>query len=199
MTNSKNLRFECIRCGNCCTDKNTLVNLTYYDILRIKNGLDLNIQEILDSIGFYISKEKVSAENLHKMVIAPIETEKGLAFIGLLKNEKGYCHFYDEQKRKCLIYNLRPLFCRTFPFSFTFDRNNIDIIYTKKGLEYCSGISEEASFINLDYWIKLAKKVFNKLNKNNEIIKIWNDNIAKNKKIPSVKNFIKLVLSLDKA
>ena len=187
MTNSKNLRFECIRCGNCCTDKNTLVNLTYYDILRIKNGLDLNIQEILDSIGFYISKEKVSAENLHKMVIAPIETEKGLAFIGLLKKDNGSCYFYDHQKKKCLIYNLRPLFCRTFPFSYISNRNNVTIIYTKKGLEYCLGISEKAPFINLDYWIKLGKKVFKKLKKNNEIIKIWNDNIAKNKKIPSVK------------
>ena len=35
MNTVKSLRFACIRCGKCCSDKNTIVNLTYFDILRI--------------------------------------------------------------------------------------------------------------------------------------------------------------------
>jgi Fe-S-cluster containining protein len=47
MDNTKELRFNCTRCGNCCTDKYTLVNLTYFDIIKIKSELNLNIDEII--------------------------------------------------------------------------------------------------------------------------------------------------------
>ena len=48
MKDLKKLRFACTRCGNCCTDKDTLVNLTFLDILRIKDGLKLDLKEVLD-------------------------------------------------------------------------------------------------------------------------------------------------------
>ena len=82
----KELRFECLRCGNCCVDKNTLVNITYFDILRIKDGLSLNFEEILEILGFYIFDKTPTEEELGKMVVPPIETERGLAFTGLKKN-----------------------------------------------------------------------------------------------------------------
>ena len=170
MNDMKNLRFACIRCGNCCTNKDTLVNLTYLDILRIKNGLNLNVNEILDILGFYIFDKTITNEDKKRMITPPIITEKGLAFIGLLKSSLGSCYFYDSTNKKCLIYDLRPIFCHTFPFSFKYmenkknqANNKIDIFYTEKGKQYCPGISKEAPLINYNYWIKLGKKTLEDL------------------------------------
>ena len=54
MNNTNDLRFECVHCGKCCTDLDTLVNTTYSDIIRIKNSLNLNLDEIIEILGFYI-------------------------------------------------------------------------------------------------------------------------------------------------
>ncbi len=203
MNNLKNLRFNCLRCGNCCTDKNTLVNLTYFDILRIKNGLDLDINEVLDILGFFIFKEKINHEDRKRMVIAPIETEKGLAYIALLKNSLGGCYFYNSEKKKCLIYDLRPMFCRTFPFSFeTLDEikeetnSLINIFYTEKGKEYCPGISNEAPLIEIDYWIERGKKTLNELKKNQSLIKKWNERVKNGEIYPTAKKFLSMVFEL---
>ncbi len=102
MVKPEELRFNCTRCGNCCTDNDTLVSITYLDILRLKTGLKLDPKEILDVIGFYVFDQKLTEETLEKMVISPIETERGLAFTGLLKNNLGDCYFYDITKAKCL-------------------------------------------------------------------------------------------------
>ena len=159
MSFAKCLRFSCIRCGNCCTDKNTIVNLTYFDILRIKNGLGLDLNEVLDILGFYKFDKPLTLEDKKRMTITPIETERGLAFVGLLKNSLGGCYFYNSNDKNCLIYNLRPIFCQTFPFSFSLLDKQIvdnidipDIFYTEKGKEYCPGIGNNSPFIDEDYW-----------------------------------------------
>jgi len=204
MNNKKKLRFTCTRCGNCCTDKNTLVNLTYLDILRIKNGLDLNLNELFDILGFYTFDKPLTSEDKKRMTLTPIETERGLAFIGLIKNSLGGCYFYNSKDKRCLIYNLRPMFCRTFPFSFELiDKKNddtnsdIDIFYTEKGKQYCPGIGEEGPFIEEDYWIELGRKTLEELKKNHLIIEKWNKS-AKNGKIqPTVKNFLLKILEIN--
>ena len=83
MINPNQLRFSCTRCGNCCSDKHTLVNVTYLDILRISKGLKLNIREILEIIGFYVFEGEQPQLIFKKMVLSPIETENGLSFTAL--------------------------------------------------------------------------------------------------------------------
>ncbi len=197
MINMKKLRFACTRCGNCCTDKNTLVNLTYLDILRIKKGLDLEIDEVLDIIGFFVFDKTLTNEDKKRMIVTPIETERGLAFVGLLKNSLGGCYFYSSEKKKCLIYNLRPMFCRTFPFSFEIlDETKgkadslINIVYTEKGKQYCPGINNEAPLIDTEYWIQLGKRTLNDLKNNHNIIKKWNESVKQGKVVPTVKKFL---------
>jgi len=101
MSNTNNLRFKCVNCGKCCTDLNTLVNTTYSDILRIRNGLNLNLDEIIEILGFYVFDKKPTTKEIDKMVVPPIETEKGLAFIGLKKKSSGQCYFYNKKKKRC--------------------------------------------------------------------------------------------------
>ncbi len=204
MNDLKNLRFECTRCGNCCTDKDTLVNLTYLDIIRIKKGLKLELKEILNLIGFYIYENKITNDDKEKMVIEPIETEKGLAFIALRKSSLGGCYFYNSTQKKCLIYNLRPMLCRTFPFTFGIlneksneDKNKIDLFYTEKGKHYCPGISDEAPLISVQKWKNLGQITLEELEKNYKVIKEWNDMVKIGKIMPLAKKFLLTIFKLD--
>ncbi len=195
------IRFSCTRCGNCCTDNSTLVNLTYFDIIKIKNGLNLKVDEILEIVGFYIFDRKISQKDREQLVFTPIESERGLAYIGLRKNQSGECIFYSSKKKKCLIYNLRPILCQTFPLSFRilneskdkFDQL-LEIYYTRKGLDYCPGIDSNSPIIDYDYWKKLGKKTLEYLKRNTIIIEKWNKQVKAAKIIPSAKSFINIIL-----
>ncbi|MFX0020858.1 MAG: YkgJ family cysteine cluster protein [Candidatus Hermodarchaeota archaeon] len=200
----KNLRFNCIKCGNCCTDKDTLVNLTYLDILKIKNGLKLDLNEVLNLLGFYIFDKKITKDERKRMVIAPIETEKGLAFVALRKNSLGGCYFYNSKNKKCLIYNLRPMLCRTFPFTFGIldekksqNKNKVKIFYTEKGKKYCPGISGESPLINIEDWKNLGKIALEELEKNFLLVKSWNESVEKGKITPTAKKFLLSIFNLE--
>ena len=204
MESKKEFRFKCNNCGSCCKDTNTLVNVTFQDLLRIKNGLNLTIDETLVILGFYMFDKRPSKENLKKMVIPPIETENGLAFIGLFKKENGECIFYNDQEKKCKIYNLRPNFCRTFPYSFkilidpeTKHEKGIEIYLTDKGHEYCEGLSEENPLIDRDIWVSLGRKTISKIDDNNVLIKKWNESVYAKKINASARNFLLTIENLD--
>jgi Fe-S-cluster containining protein len=204
MSNLKELRFICTRCGNCCSDKNTIVNTTYFDILRIKNGLNLSLEETLEVIGFYLYDKGITNEK-HKMVVSPIETERGLAFIGLLKKGSGICYFYDDKIKSCKIYNLRPVFCRTFPFSFNLILNKsnktsakIMMFYTEKGKEYCPGIGIDSPLINENEWLELGKQTIEELNNNEILIKKWNNTVKLGQITATVKNFLLTIFNIKK-
>ena len=204
-THTLEFRFKCIRCGNCCTDEKTIVNLTYSDILRIKEGLNLSLKEVIEIIGFYFYDKELSEEERKKMVITPMMTEKGLAFAGLRKDDSGVCYFYDKNTERCKIYDLRPNFCRTFPFFFRifFDESNktrakIKMDYTEKGKQYCSGIGVEMPLVNEDEWINVGVKTIEDLNDNHIVIQRWNDAIKSQRITPKVENFLLNIFKLQK-
>ncbi|MFW9825535.1 MAG: YkgJ family cysteine cluster protein [Candidatus Thorarchaeota archaeon] len=202
MLNPEELRFNCTRCGNCCTDKDTLVNITYLDILRIKKSLKLDLNETLDILGFYVFEKKPSHDTYKKMVITPIETERGLAFLALLKRSSGECYFYDKKEAKCLIYSIRPMFCRTFPFSFSVSNRltdkmdkNLKIIYTQKAKEYCLGISSDSPIIDFNFWFKIGSQTLQELEKNFVFSENWNKKVRNRQLKPTAKNYIKMILN----
>ncbi|MFX1496250.1 MAG: YkgJ family cysteine cluster protein [Promethearchaeota archaeon] len=202
MVLSEELRFECTRCGNCCTDQNTIVNTTYFDILRIKNGLNLTLDELIYVLGFYLYRGKISERIRKKLVISPIIIEKGLAFVGLFKKESGDCYFYNRNAKECTIYNLRPQFCKTFPFSFkridkeTNDSSKeIKIFISKKGIEYCPGLNDKSPQIYLGEWLKLGMQTLEEIEKNENVIYTYNSLIQGNKLQPSVRNFLNFLIN----
>lgn len=205
MSNSDELRFECVHCGKCCTDVNTLVNTTYLDILRIKNGLNLTQSEIIEILGFYVFDKNPTKEEIERMVVPPIETERGLAFAGLKKKTDGQCYFYHSEKKRCSIYEIRPNFCRTFPFTFKIlndkdklTETNIKIIYTEKGLQYCEGIGKKAPLIEKNHWIQIGQNALRDLAKNAVFIQWWNESVKKETILPTVRNYILTTFSLDR-
>ena len=197
------LKFQCVHCGQCCLDQNTLVNTTYIDILRIKNGLNLTIDEVIEILGFYIFDQAPSVYEIDRMVVPPIQTERGMAFVGLKKRLNGQCFFYDKAKERCSIYAFRPGFCRTFPFTFTIlsDKNKkkseINIFYTEKGIKYCRGIGEEYPYLDLEQWIKLGREVIQELSKNNQLIKTWNSRVKIKQILPTARNFILTIFNIE--
>jgi Fe-S-cluster containining protein len=193
MVNPNQLRFSCTRCGNCCKDKDTLVNLTYLDILRIIKGLKLDLSEILEIVGFYVFEGEQAEPIFQKMVFTPIKTEKGLAFVAILKNTQGKCFFYNQDKQKCNIYKIRPQLCHTFPFSYDLDSKQ-SIFYAEKAKSYCPGIEGKAPIINHKYWLIIGKQTIEEIKKNNIFNEKWNSNINS---VHTVKNYLKEVMKVN--
>jgi Fe-S-cluster containining protein len=84
------LKFECTRCGNCCTGAPGYVWITVEEIYKIAEFLGIRER---DFVRQYIRKvdQKMS----------------------LIELPNGNCVFYDQG---CKIYPVRPSQCRTFPF-----------------------------------------------------------------------------------
>lgn len=201
MALSQEFKFECIRCGNCCTDPNTIVNTSYFDIVRIKNGLNLTLDELIYILGFYIFERSISGKTRKKLVISPVIVEKGPAFVGLFKKKNGECYFYNNKNKECSIYNLRPMFCRTFPFSFQKigkytkeSSGKIKIFLSSKGIDYCPGISSDSPVINVEEWLKLGSKTLKEIGENEKLIYKYNSLVKEKKLRPTVKNFLTFLI-----
>lgn len=204
MVNPNILRFVCTRCGNCCKDKNTLVNVTYLDILRIIKGLKLNLSESLEIFGFYVFDKPLTSTNLKKMVISPVKTEKGLAFLALMKNSQGACCFYDQKQNGCLIYDLRPMICKSFPFTFNLPDNikntckeDIKISYTEKAKKYCHGIDNDSPQVDDINLKELAQNALKELTDNDLFNRQWNKKVNDNRIFPSAKNFLRIIINME--
>ena len=200
MNVEENFNFKCIRCGNCCNDPNTIVNLSYSDLLRIKEGLDLDLNELLEIVGFYIFNEYLDENAKKRLVTPPIKTERGNSYIGLLKDKIGKCIFYDSINKKCKIYRLRPNFCQTFPFTFQSREKSkeLDLLITNKGKEYCRGLTEDAPLINRAKWLKLGNRVLKDLEDNVKLIREWELLIKKKEIKPSAKEYLRLIIEFGK-
>jgi Fe-S-cluster containining protein len=92
------LRFSCIGCGGCCSGNPGLIYLTQSEFLAIAEHLSS------------------SCENLHGTSVVPYKN----AF-RIVELENGECTFF--KNKKCSIYPVRPLQCKTYPFWFSLVRN----------------------------------------------------------------------------
>ena len=84
------LKFECTRCGKCCTGRPGFVWVRMEDICRIADFLGM--------------KEREFMEKYVRLV------HNGYS---LIEKPNGDCIFYDHG---CSIYPVRPSQCSTFPF-----------------------------------------------------------------------------------
>ncbi len=84
------IRFECRRCGTCCTGDAGVVEVDEQEIAGISAYLDMSVSQLADAF------------------LCP--WEKGYR---IKEARDGRCLFFDDG---CRIYPVRPLQCRTFPF-----------------------------------------------------------------------------------
>ena len=87
------LRFECTGCGACCTGEPGYVWISIEEMMALAEFLDISLEEFRHRYAYQ---------------------EQGRWSLRELPG--GDCIFFDRQTRGCLIYEFRPVQCRTWPF-----------------------------------------------------------------------------------
>src|SRR5262245_13427228 len=87
------LRFECTRCGKCCTGEPGYVWVTDDELRAIADYLQQPFEEV-----------------------RAVRTRLGHRGLTLREKANGDCVFYDRDLPGCTIYPVRPPQCRTWPF-----------------------------------------------------------------------------------
>jgi Fe-S-cluster containining protein len=129
--------FKCTRCDECCLARGP-IPITFWDLeLWAKNGVVANFMPYLD---IYQKPDGGIDLVLKPLPPPPEEGEKdsqqdpfGAAPIESLLDVK--CPLYNKDDKKCLIYDNRPLSCRTYPLEY--DGKNFIVVDAD-----CPGIGE---------------------------------------------------------
>jgi len=129
--------FKCTRCDECCLARGP-IPLTFWDLeLWAKNGVVANFMPYLDiyqkpdgGIDLILKPlpppPKEGEENTQKDPFGTVPIEE-------LLDVK--CPLYNKDDKKCLIYDNRPLSCRTYPLEF--DGKNFIVVDAD-----CPGVGE---------------------------------------------------------
>ncbi|MFX1256821.1 MAG: YkgJ family cysteine cluster protein [Promethearchaeota archaeon] len=129
--------FKCTRCDKCCLARGP-IPITLWDLeLWARNGVVANFLPYLDvytkpdgGIDLILKPLPPSKKEDEKARSDPFTTVP----MEELLEEK--CPLYNKEQKKCLIYDNRPLSCRTYPLEF--DGKNFSIVDVE-----CPGIGEE--------------------------------------------------------
>jgi Fe-S-cluster containining protein len=87
------LRFECTGCGACCTGEPGYVWISVEEMTAVAEFIDMSLAEFQYEYAYQ---------------------EQGRWSLRELPG--GDCIFFDRETNGCLIYELRPTQCRTWPF-----------------------------------------------------------------------------------
>lgn len=103
--------FSCNKCGNCCK-WNGIVHIFKNDFEKIQEKYNFNYDELSIEKYFCFMIERFIFKN-YTLNIPRL----------ILKNIKGRCIFYDENK-SCKIHDIKPMMCRTAPFNYSILNHN---------------------------------------------------------------------------
>ncbi len=130
--------FKCTRCDECCMGRGP-IPLTMWDLeLWAKNGVLANFMPYIDVYnkpdgGMDLILKPLPPEKEEKKENAPPEEAFKDVSVQELLDEK--CPLYDKGKSMCLVYDNRPLSCRTYPLEY--DGKNYSIVDLD-----CPGVGE---------------------------------------------------------
>ncbi len=163
------MQFECIKCGACCKKKDLLVTLTGRDITKISVSLGISAEHMLRAIDFYVPIDGESIPEGLKHIPQTI-TENGLSIIALKKNDEGDCIFLKDDL--CMIHEIRPGACASFPFVFKKDTDGINWGLSAMK-EICPGIGT-GPVVNESDLLETAQRVLEDLEIYREFSEEWN-------------------------
>ncbi|MBY8992038.1 MAG: YkgJ family cysteine cluster protein [Candidatus Lokiarchaeota archaeon] len=130
--------FKCTRCDSCCLSRGP-IPITFWDLeMWAKNGVVANFMPYLD----IYQKPDGSIDLILKPLPPPKEEEGAnlqqdpFATKPIEELLEVKCSLYNKEDKKCLIYDNRPLSCRTYPLEF--DGKNFIVVDAD-----CPGIGEE--------------------------------------------------------
>ena len=87
------LKFKCTGCGDCCTGAPGYVWVNKEEIAAIAARIDMEVEAFESKYVRMVGVRK-----------------------SLVEFANGDCVFFDNQTRKCKVYEARPRQCRTWPF-----------------------------------------------------------------------------------
>ncbi|QEG39685.1 YkgJ family cysteine cluster protein [Roseimaritima ulvae] len=87
------LRFECSGCGDCCSGEPGFVWVEPEEIAAMAEKMEMPVPEFEDKFVREESEGK-----------------------SLIEYPDGDCIFLEPETRKCIVYEARPVQCRTWPF-----------------------------------------------------------------------------------
>ena len=126
------LTFECQRCGGCCRGEPGYVWITEAGIRRMADALGLTADEFRAT---YVRR------------VGPRLSLKEFA--------GGDCVLWGGNDRGCLVYSVRPIQCKTFPFWHVHVKSR----KTWEALaDYCPGVNEGRLFSAKEIAKRLKKK-----------------------------------------
>ena len=106
----------CSSCaGNCCIGESGYIWINAVEIEALAIYLIVSSEEVKSK---YLFKEG------YKFSIKEVKLDKN----------NFACCFFNIEKKQCMIYEVRPIQCRTFPF-WSYFKDNIDEVYKE-----CPGI-----------------------------------------------------------
>ena len=130
--------FKCTRCDACCSSRGP-IPITFWDLeMWARNGVVANIMPYLD----IYQKPDGNIDLVLKPLPPPKEGEgestPQVPFDDVPIEEllEVKCPLYNKDDKKCLIYDNRPLSCRTYPLEF--DGKNFIVVDAD-----CPGIGEK--------------------------------------------------------
>jgi len=129
--------FKCTRCDKCCLARGP-IPITLWDLeMWARNGVVANFLPYLDVYskpdGVFDLILKPLAPPKKDDEKTPAEALTGTPIEELLEVK---CPLYNAEQKKCLIYDNRPLSCRTYPLEF--DGKNFTVVDVE-----CPGIGQE--------------------------------------------------------
>jgi len=115
------LKFECQRCGWCCTHLNIPLKtpLGRYGWVNTAYSSSERFSIIFTFERDILRKEAARVGKYLKFPICEFWVDKSqkLVIVMTYMFPKKICDFYDNEYKKCIIYEKRPTVCRIFPIS----------------------------------------------------------------------------------
>lgn len=135
-------QFKCTRCDACCLERGP-IPLTMWDLeMWARNGVIANFMPYIDVYrkpdgGFdLIIKPMSEAEKQKKETEGQPQMPPFGESTPIKELLDKKCPLYNKEKEKCLVYENRPLSCRTYPLEY--DGKNFSVVDLD-----CPGLGEE--------------------------------------------------------
>lgn len=148
--------FNCTKCGHCCEERGP-IPLVLDDLLRWAKN------DVVASMMPYLKFIKTDLGTIDLVLDQKNDNPYGLKLDPTVKKENTdsktlTCPFYNKESKLCVIYENRPLSCRTYPLEY--DGSQFLVIDSENcpGIGNGSNTKEELKNLRLN-----AKKMYKKL------------------------------------
>lgn len=153
---------ECLVCSkkyHCCINPSSKGDVAVYidEAKKIKKKMGLSYNKFLTFSKLPLklaNASKKDSKGTEARLRADMMIDNRILRLKIKKNSE--CIFLN--KKKCVIYKIRPTICRMYPYWFKNEKGKIKIV-VHAGCEYCGIEKHELTKKQLNQLVKTAKKI----------------------------------------